>query len=75
MFCAPLTKIVTSQVGLVFIHILNVSCNPDTINQNQVKLGTLFYKQDEKATKNIIFCCHSKLFSSNPFFIIFEASL
>ena len=46
----PFKKIVTSQVGFVFIHILNVSCNPDIISQNQVKLGTLI-KQDEKTMK------------------------
>ena len=44
------TKIVMSQVGLVFIHILNVLCNPDIISHNQVKLGILI-KQDEKTTK------------------------
>ena len=49
-FCALLTKIVTSQVGLVFIHILNVPCNSDIISQNPVKLRTLI-KQDEKTTK------------------------
>ena len=38
-----------SQVGLVFIHILNVPCNPD-ISHNQVKLGTLI-KHNEKTMK------------------------
>ena len=31
-----------SQVGLVFINILNVPCNSDIISQNQVKLGDLY---------------------------------
>ena len=43
----PFTKIVTSQVGFVFIQYLNVPCNSDIICQNQVKLATLI-KQDEK---------------------------
>ena len=49
-FCALFTKIVTSQVGLVFIRILNVPCNSDIISQNQEKLRTLI-KQDEKTKK------------------------
>ena len=48
-FCASL-KIVMSQVGLVFIYILNVPRNSDIISQNQVKLGTLI-TQDEKTMK------------------------
>ena len=47
-------KIVISQVGLVFIQYLNVSCNSDIICQNQVKLATLI-KQDEKNHGNINF--------------------
>ena len=49
-FCAPLIKIVTSQVGLVFIQYLNVRYNSRIICQNQVKLARLI-KQDEKTTK------------------------
>ena len=53
-FCASLTKIVTSQVGLVFIQYLNVPCNSNIIGQNQVKFGTLI-KQDGKTRKIHIF--------------------
>ena len=54
VFCAPLTRIVTSQVGLVFIQYQNVPYKSDIIGQNQVKLSTLV-KQDEKTTKITFF--------------------
>ena len=48
-FCAPLTKIVTSHVGLLLIQYLN-QMSFRRYGQNQVKLGTLM-KQDEKNSK------------------------
>ena len=43
-----------SQVGLVFINILNVSSNPDIISQNQVKFGTLIKKMRKPQKYNFL---------------------
>ena len=63
----------TSQVGLVFIHVLNVPCNSDIISQNQVKLGTLI-KQDEKPRKYNFFVAKAICSVPIPFLLFLKHS-
>ena len=73
-FCAPLTKIVTSQFKDLRLFNIFIPCNSDISLRNQVKFGTLMI-QHEKKRKDKFFVAMATCSVPNPFCIIFEIFL